>query len=599
MAVKEKYDFFSIYKLTKYSATSPQYGGFLPIYIQSTQAFAGEGNTLNSDADSENDPKIKFIVPWRSGEISDSVSVAFSRRGDNPIQQQGANLLSQFMSSFNEEAGKWILARYDPSSLNMTLSFDFMLPLISLSAYPSNFVQDVREGLGALKGIVFPRSYGFSYPPLVKVTIGGLYKGFKGFINDVNIRTSEEVVDVNGEMFPLMISGTIRMINVFMYTWNKNNVNIENLGSFNINKDPSILFGMGIGQDSANDMYGSANPGSVINNKSTDEISKIMEDAGLKKETDTKLKESLRNDADAQLESLGIDKDALDSNVADLAGMNPEDMMDSDFAESMYNKYKEISLDPMNTFNDTLSGGALECVGLFSSLTESGGLFDTVKNVLYTAQTSLSKFAPILSVFGASDTLYDIQRVLSYGRAGMSSISAVCSGIDDLYQMGANLAGNSGVSVSLDNVAYLYQNLSNLGTAAQNISNSSDLYGSLYSVTMVGKNISNLAKYSSNLINTTTSTSANPVSALGTASGLSALSTVGSNLSSYKQTYKDMYDAASSLLDSGEINDAEYQAVKKMYDTSRSIDTTYLENIAEPIQTGLTSTVEKLTPLLG
>ena len=65
-------------------------------------------------------------------------------------------------------------------------------------------MRNARAYLGALQGLVYPRSFGFRYPPLLAVKLGGLYRGFKGFLREVSIRTSEEMLDLGDEMFPKM-----------------------------------------------------------------------------------------------------------------------------------------------------------------------------------------------------------------------------------------------------------------------------------------------------------------------------------------------------------------------------------------------------------
>ena len=211
--ILEKLDFFEMYDLVKYSASNPQYNGFLPIRIRSTSILD------NTPAEHDKDIEVDITLPWKVGEISDSVSVTYGRRGDNLLQSN----IFQYVGTLLENAGmpkevaKWSIAEYNSKDLMKTLDLEFILPLASSrsGAYNLEFCKKVRAGLGALQGLVYPRAFMFQYPPFLKVDLGGMYRGFKAFLREVSLRFSEEMIDVGGEMFPQIISGNLRFVNVF------------------------------------------------------------------------------------------------------------------------------------------------------------------------------------------------------------------------------------------------------------------------------------------------------------------------------------------------------------------------------------------------
>lgn len=249
-------DFFNLYKLPKYLPGDSKYGGFLPIEIKDSQFRATDNG--------QNRVTVDITLPWKVQEISDSVSVNISRR-QLPGGALGADVISEAIASVSgsNEIAKIAVAQYDASSLNKTLTLDFILPLLHsreiASGGGSDFVQQVRTFLGGLQGLVYPSEGGYLYPPLLKIRLGGLYKGFKGMMSSIDIRTSEDVVDIGGEMMPLVITGTLKFVNVFMYTWSNfaGGANAV-LDELMLDGKPYVLFG----DDQANNisMYASNNP---------------------------------------------------------------------------------------------------------------------------------------------------------------------------------------------------------------------------------------------------------------------------------------------------------------------------------------------------
>mgnify|MGYP002152694847 CR=1 FL=1 len=130
-------------------------------------------------------------------------------------------------------------------SLSKNLDVQFILPLINpekaIAEDAVKFTDTVMSALGVLQGLVYPRKYGFSYPYLLGVSIGEVYTNFKAFLRDVSIKFDGPMIDIGGKMFPQIITGTLRFINVFFYAWGDKDGSF--LESMDLYKNPRVLFG--------------------------------------------------------------------------------------------------------------------------------------------------------------------------------------------------------------------------------------------------------------------------------------------------------------------------------------------------------------------
>lgn len=286
-------DFFKLFGLPKYnpdsSATASTennsdievnkvMGGFVPIHIKDTSFYlTGNNDRKTTKIDEQWNTIVNIILPWNVGEISDSVSVSYSRRGqgNTPWDAALGKIVNAVGYSGSDNVAQMVIAKYNAESLMKTISLDFILPLTNTADIvknnytdPDSFSNEVRRSLGALQGLIYPRRFGYLQPPLLGVTFGGLYRGFKAFLSEVNIRYSEEMVDIGGCMFPLKITGSLKFVNVFLYTWD-----IANFVSreFTLAQHPEYLFGEGI--DAKTDLTAGNNAQSFSN------ISSLIETA--------------------------------------------------------------------------------------------------------------------------------------------------------------------------------------------------------------------------------------------------------------------------------------------------------------------------------
>ena len=268
-ALLQKMDFFNLYGIPEYKPSQDNsednYLGFMPIIIRNASFYGNEvGEKTSIDFEDGKNFKIDIKLPWLPSEISDSVSVSYSRRGNTGVQWPEA--IAKFVANYlSGDLANIVLAEYNAQNLSKTLDLEFILPInrtfltaggTHYTIDKSNdtrrfreenievkdFMKNVRAYLGALQGLVYPRAFGFLYPPLLSVKLGGLYRGFKGFLREVSIRTSEEMLDLGNEMFPMIIRGSLRFINVFMYSWSDTHHQIAR--TFVLSDNPQILFGM-------------------------------------------------------------------------------------------------------------------------------------------------------------------------------------------------------------------------------------------------------------------------------------------------------------------------------------------------------------------
>ena len=250
-------DFFSMLGLKEFdpaTATTNEdnYGAFLPIIIKNSAIF--ETDVINENSKVKN---FSIKLPWAISEISDSVSVNYSRRlgTENTLAQEIVNIASsklantsfgQKMENFIDNLTTWFIASYDAKSLNKTLQLDFVLPITTIpQGKEKDFVVALRMALGTLQGLVYPRSHGFGYPPVVKVTCGGIYQNFKGFVESVRLTFSEVMIPVGEYMLPSVINGSISFKNIYMYTWDTEVALGSAANEFSLSAHPQLLFGVG------------------------------------------------------------------------------------------------------------------------------------------------------------------------------------------------------------------------------------------------------------------------------------------------------------------------------------------------------------------
>ncbi len=582
----ENIDFFQLYNLPKYdpsnesglakdSSTGAElnYGGYVPIIIQNTAFYNLE------DSDIDNGVKIKIILPWKVHEISDNVSVSYSRRGEGNFQWTEG--LSAFFASINlTEIAKMTIAYYNAKDLNKSLDLDFILPLTNVfndrnkNSNLKDFPGEVRTKLGCLQGLVYPRDYGFLYPPLLKVTFGGLYQGFKGFLREVSLRSSEEMVDIGGQMFPLIISGSLKFTNVFLYSWAKNLENNNGfLQQFSLSKRPWILFGEDPSKQittiPAANKSGSTptiSPGSseMYNPK---EIDKLINRKSLK--SISPLNQETLNNLSSGMQTFSSKYVNLDLTKFDLNVINNMVKGYSDISSKIY----AGQLEPFN-------------IGLDNSAVS---LSNQIQDKIATIQ-DVSDYASLLQNLengNTFDSIISLARIIgSSGNMLSESLTAAAN----IYFAGGAILEELNSGIDFNNVSYFYGNLLELINGIERISNKQSAMETIYANTLRAEKIIDTINETNDYILHTYSNIPEmaPVTSLSTANIILLQTEILKNISDFVATNTHIYEKTHQLYINGEIDYVTFNKIKNMYDLSVDINVDYIRSLNEILFNNLT-----------
>lgn len=253
-----RWSFFDLLGLSRSNNPSGP-GFFIPIVLKPDNPFGSSGN---------NDVSLEgksLELPMEGGvAIQDSVSVRFDRRLDSNLPWN--NLIGNFASKVGDIVGasnelkngmmNFAMFSYDTRNLRKTLSLSFIIPVTMATKQVR--IEDIRAYLSNLQGMVYPTSLtGLMYPPLMSLTIGGMYKRFFGFITEVSIEwgVQGEFIHLNNNqaldldsVFPQVIKGQIKFENLFTYDWGSqlSGLSAEVSQYFTLKKDSleGTLFGV-------------------------------------------------------------------------------------------------------------------------------------------------------------------------------------------------------------------------------------------------------------------------------------------------------------------------------------------------------------------
>ena len=621
-ALLQKMDFFNLYGLPEYIPSqdnrTDNYLGFMPIIIRNTSFYGdevGERTTIDSDIGEEF--RINIKLPWLPSEISDSVSVSYSRRGN--VGTQLPEVLSRFLAKLNKDLANIALVEYNAQNLSKTLDLEFILPInrtlltmrgthytterseeeLSYERSPiagrfreenievKDFMKNVRAYLGALQGLVYPRAFGFLYPPLLSVKLGGLYRGFKGFLREVNIRTSEEMLDLGNEMFPMIIRGSLRFINVFMYSWSDTRNEIAR--AFVLSDNPQILFGMDYKDE---DLITTISGGE---NTPTD-IPDIIDNLGISTidVNEPNLVAIQRAyDRYRNFDYTAVNYDNLNRVYQNMKNFNIDQdfnllSFDPDFIQLINNNYNDI-INNMN--NDQFN-----FLGIDNN-NESLVLSRQIQNKIGSVQ-DISSYANLLINIKENDLYGSLTSLSRIIKSTDSELANSVRTIIDLYPPVANLLTTIDSGISLNNVAELYGNILRLieilespRSITKNNFNEAiytdDLYieKSSYTLNEINKNLnSDITQY-------------NDLAPLITLyfSDLILLETeMLKRLDDLKYVNQLLYERSDDLKNAGLLTEGEVVKYKQVYDQAKKIDTNAANNINELLYLNLSELNEVL-----
>lgn len=621
-ALLQKMDFFNLYGLPEYIPSqdnrTDNYLGFMPIIIRNTSFYGdevGERTTIDSDIGEEF--RINIKLPWLPSEISDSVSVSYSRRGN--VGTQLPEVLSRFLAKLNQDLANIALVEYNAQNLSKTLDLEFILPInrtlltmrgthytterseeeLSYERSPiagrfreenievKDFMKNVRAYLGALQGLVYPRAFGFLYPPLLSIKLGGLYRGFKGFLREVNIRTSEEMLDLGNEMFPMIIRGSLRFINVFMYSWSDTRNEIAR--SFVLSDNPQILFGMDYKDE---DLITTISGGE---NTPTD-IPDIIDNLGISTidVNEPNLVAIQRAyDRYRNFDYTAVNYDNLNRVYQNMKNFNIDQdfnllSFDPDFIQLINSNYNDII---NNMDNDQFN-----FLGIDSN-NESLLLSKEIQNKIGSVQ-DISSYANLLINIKENDLYGSLTSLSRIIRSSDSTLNNSVQTIVDLYWPVANLLTTIDSGISLNNIAELYGNILRLieilespGSITKSNFNEAvytdDLYieKSSYTLNEINKNLnSDITQY-------------NDLAPLTTLyfSDLILLETeMLKRLDDLKYVNQLLYERSDDLKNAGLLTEGEVVKYKQVYDQAKKIDTNAANNINELLYLNLSELNEVL-----
>ena len=621
-ALLQKMDFFNLYGLPEYIPSqdnrTDNYLGFMPIIIRNASFYGdevGERTTIDSDIGEEF--RINIKLPWLPSEISDSVSVSYSRRGN--VGTQLPEVLSRFLAKLNKDLANIALVEYNAQNLSKTLDLEFILPInrtlltmrgthytterseeeLSYERSPiagrfreenievKDFMKNVRAYLGALQGLVYPRAFGFLYPPLLSIKLGGLYRGFKGFLREVNIRTSEEMLDLGNEMFPMIIRGSLRFINVFMYSWSDTRNEIAR--SFVLSDNPQILFGMDYkDEDLITTISGGEN--------TPTNIPDIIDNLGISTidVNEPNLVAIQRAyDRYRNFDYTAVNYDNLNRVYQNMKNFNIDQdfnllSFDPDFIQLINNNYNDI-INNMN--NDQFN-----FLGMDNN-NESLVLSRQIQNKIGSVQ-DISSYANLLINIKENDLYGSLTSLSRIIRSSDSTLNNSVQTIVDLYWPVANLLTTIDSGISLNNVAELYGNILRLieilespRSITKNNFNEAiytdDLYieKSSYTLNEINKNLnSDITQY-------------NDLAPLTTLyfSDLILLETeMLKRLDDLKYVNQLLYERSDDLKNAGLLTEGEVVKYKQVYDQAKKIDTNAANNINELLYLNLSELNEVL-----
>lgn len=185
-------------------------------------------------------PPINLSLPYNHEKvISDRLTASIKNKwgsGSSPLSKFMGIKFQQGMSKIMPGAGSpgsvsaaianaissYAMFEYDAGSTKKTLSIPFIVPLAAASktALENNAAQKIRKAFNDMEGLLYPRHSGFLLPPLMELTLGGLYRSFFGFVTAIDITpTNNEVFmdPCSGQYFSMVYDGTLTFDNLFLY----------------------------------------------------------------------------------------------------------------------------------------------------------------------------------------------------------------------------------------------------------------------------------------------------------------------------------------------------------------------------------------------
>lgn len=219
---------------------------FMPITFNAAGIMNVEGTAINIVLPYNHDKGIQDSVSARiTNQWGDSQSNALSNYFSKKAQDLATTLPGiDKVSGFIRDS---LLFKYDAGSAKKTLTIPFIVPLglaTMEKLKKDHAAKEMRKAFNKLQGMIFPTNSAKFMPPLLTMTIGGMYQSFYGFITNVTINPTNNDMFQDpdtGEYFNLVYDGTITFENLFIYYHNNNTTGAD---KFDIDSSTiEVLFG--------------------------------------------------------------------------------------------------------------------------------------------------------------------------------------------------------------------------------------------------------------------------------------------------------------------------------------------------------------------
>ena len=614
--------------LTKTSKASDTFLGYIPIEISTTKWSSNvsdeTGFAKTVDEEDDSSLKVKLILPWKPQELRDSVSVNFSKKNktgniiENITRQFAGSLLSDFTGT--DLAAQWLTIDYNPETLKKEIGLDFILPMgVNKSlTYDIQWVNKVRQGLGKLQGLVYPKGFLSLYPPMLKVKVGNVYSGFKGYITSVELSFSEDVITLeDGSVFPLVINGTIRFINLFTYGWFSDNSEGASLANeFNLSLNPALLFGVQMADVHASSASMRTSP--TINKSS----SKAKEDSdvatGVKSPNISSVVNSVNNSSPAELnyDSFKNSIAMSNRNTDILTGFSNEDtILTNQITQYINNDYATddmIFSDTSNLYNEyyknysAISNGNLDFLGVNSNselISSSNNIMSKVLNV-----NTISNYAKLIKNIKNGDVI-DILASLSQVTSGTSGVlNSNIRNILNSTKVGISILRTLDISgINLDNIAAIYGSVEELLKYINKIdvkkpTAKDEFAKAVYTSTLQSQQIGSILNNVNTNINNANvrydnqnnNLSSSVLTSLSNSSNSAISTEIYSNYDMYKQVIDSLKYKATELADSKIINTNVLNSTAKMSDYIKKVDTSSVFGVSDIYKSSLNKIDESM-----
>ena len=222
----------------------------LPEKAQFLKITLDESYLMNPKKKKDED-RYKIVLPYHHDKsIQDALNAKITNNWESINNGTVGSFIARKVQDFTATSGFTntllafmqdnVMFKYDGGSTKKTLNIPFIVPLgmATKEKLEKGAAQDIRFIFNKLQGLLYPNDSIAYMPPLMEVSIGGMYQSFYGFVTAVNIKpTNPDMFQepYSGQYFHLVYDGMIQFENLFTYyhgedaegKWNIDNTEVE------------------------------------------------------------------------------------------------------------------------------------------------------------------------------------------------------------------------------------------------------------------------------------------------------------------------------------------------------------------------------------